>query len=845
MCKPYEGFSAVCDPPLAKLWACIQQHGASQCVAQTGAAPCATEQALAAACVQNCTLTDKCQCAPGGTVCVGKSVVSCAANGVLSKTLLNCAQYGSSCADGACVGLKTCPKPYASSCAGNKAIYCDASGVVTLKEDCETAPNQKCVAGQCLEICQPNTVFCSKKNYNAGALWNCSSSGVVDGVAKVCAGPTAGCLFEGCEAGETACSTKPSPDGTPCDDNDSCTIKDVCTAAKCIGKPAEDCVDTIPCTENGCDSAAGGCTKWLHHGLCDDGNACTADICTKSTGCWNGMTPDNCVLGTLVGPSCWTAQAYQFALKAAEIHEQCNWTANVAMPASIHSAADTAAAIARLASSQITKPTLIGLVNKPPSGAWLWSDGSKVDYTNWSGGQEPPGPGFVVINPKTGVWSKVAGSDAVQAVLCKTPDIADTCSDNDACTGGETCAQGKCQGAKQLCDDTNPCTLDQCDAATATVACTNKPVAAGATCDDGKTCSVGDACDGKGSCVASAAKPCDDGNPCTIDSCAEPAGCVYNYPAFPTKCGDGLACLEGACKPAGTCGDGVVNAGGEQCDDKNQQAGDGCSAQCTLEAATSCASLLDKFPALKDGDYLIDVDAGGPQPPVTLYCAMSKGGWTLVANLYDSAGDDFPNLAGDVTEGWQQTGSGQWGPVVQIAKVATDTGSAALGLQAVLALSVSGMKKLKICLVTQSGQEGECRSSPDSLTLGGTAEPSSPLAVWQGKPLVWTYGRLIGLPASGPSFAPADLVAGAGCVDAAAGKVNEFGQACTNLLKSGLCEAGGTTGMSGAWCGHCDGICLRPGATVDDEMATGGGAGKELVANPSSGSWGVRIYVRP
>lgn len=46
------------------------------------------------------------------------------------------------------------------------------------------------------------------------------------------------------------------------------------------------------------------------------------------------------------------------------------------------------------------------------------------------------------------------------------------------------------------------------------------------SCDDGNACTVGDTCDGAGTCVAGSPPDCDDGNFCTRDSCDSTIGCV-------------------------------------------------------------------------------------------------------------------------------------------------------------------------------------------------------------------------------------------------------------------------------------------------------------------------------
>jgi fibro-slime domain-containing protein len=54
--------------------------------------------------------------------------------------------------------------------------------------------------------------------------------------------------------------------------------------------------------------------------------------------------------------------------------------------------------------------------------------------------------------------------------------------------------------------------------------------------------------------------------------------------AFP----EGGACAEGCAEDKVVCGDGVLQAIGEECDDKNTTAGDGCSATCAVEAGYLC-----------------------------------------------------------------------------------------------------------------------------------------------------------------------------------------------------------------------------------------------------------------
>ncbi|MBI5607772.1 MAG: hypothetical protein HY902_02715, partial [Deltaproteobacteria bacterium] len=162
-----------------------------------------------------------------------------------------------------------------------------------------------------------------------------------------------------------------------------------------------------------------------------------------------------------------------------------------------------------------------------------------------------------------GVCSLVLAADA-------TP-----CDDGDACTTGETCKAGACQGGKATpCDDGSPCTADSCDKSSG---CKHEPAAG--TCSDGSECTVGDSCAG-GVCVAGAAPSCDDKNVCTTDTCDPSAGCAH-APA------SGVCSDDNPCTTGDLCQDGKCQAGAaSDCDDKNPCTKDSCdiAAGCTTTA---------------------------------------------------------------------------------------------------------------------------------------------------------------------------------------------------------------------------------------------------------------------
>ena len=50
-------------------------------------------------------------------------------------------------------------------------------------------------------------------------------------------------------------------------------------------------------------------------------------------------------------------------------------------------------------------------------------------------------------------------------------------------------------------------------------------------------------------------------------------------------------------------------------------------------ALRSCKDIYDKGKSYGDGYYAIDPDGEGGNPPFQVYCDMTNGGWTLVANI--------------------------------------------------------------------------------------------------------------------------------------------------------------------------------------------------------------------
>ena len=166
---------------------------------------------------------------------------------------------------------------------------------------------------------------------------------------------------------------------------------------------------------------------------------------------------------------------------------------------------------------------------------------------------------------------------------CRPVADGTSCPDGDRCNGNETCRAGGCQaGAPLVCADQSACTADTCDPKKG---CVFSPLGEGTSCDDQDACSLGDACNKQGRCVATLRAECDDGNPCTLDACDATTGCAH------TARSDGTACDPGVCGTAASCqGGACLVREGKSCDDDNP---------CTLDACDPLAGCQNR--PLPDG----------------------------------------------------------------------------------------------------------------------------------------------------------------------------------------------------------------------------------------------------
>jgi len=405
----------------------------------------------------------------------------------------------------------------------------------------------------------------------------CSKTVCAPGNPKPCA-PGAACQVAQCDVASGKCGFANAPDGLGCDDGNLCTAKDACTAGFCQGK-VTDCDDANPCTSDGC-AAQSGCTHIPAGAPCSDGNACTgADTCKDgtcvgipkaATACddLNGCTKDSCepaqgcAHATVTdGTGCDDGDKCTAGDKC--VSAACAAGANVC-PCKID--ADCAASD----DDNLCNGTM----------ACVWGP-----YAT----QCVPKPGSVIVCDPAADTTCTVASCTPKTGQCAPVALADSTAcdaDGSICTQNDACKAGKCTaGAVAVCDDKNPCTDDTCDKLKG---CSYLPNTA--PCDaDGSDCTTSDACAQK-VCLPGAPKVCNDGNPCTVDQC-DPKSGGCNFKALPkdgTPCdADGNACTEGDLCSNGTC----IAGKPLNCDDSNVCTAETCDPKlgCTqVQLAVSC-----------------------------------------------------------------------------------------------------------------------------------------------------------------------------------------------------------------------------------------------------------------
>ena len=268
----------------------------------------------------NVTTCDGVVCAPPG---------QCQLNATCNNTLGYCvyppAEYGSSCDDdnlcsvndtctpSGCAGtVKVCNTP-PSACyepvglcdsSNGECVYkfkadntaCDDGDLCTYQDSCQIGvcvgtPVVCSASDQCHDagVCDPSSGVCSNpvlngtvcNDNNLCTLYDTCYSGVCIGTEMQCHGDQ--CNDAGtCNPVSGVCENIPK-NGTSCNDDNACTLRDLCIIGTCVGYEEKVCASLDQCHEAGvCDPSSGICSNPISANgtACSDANSCSySDQC--------------------------------------------------------------------------------------------------------------------------------------------------------------------------------------------------------------------------------------------------------------------------------------------------------------------------------------------------------------------------------------------------------------------------------------------------------------------------------------------------------------------------------------------------------------------------------------
>ena len=453
------------------------------------------------------------------------------------------------------------------------------------------------------------------------------------------------CTEDYCDKVQKFCTFSPIADGGECNDGNACTAKDVCTKGVCVGSTPTTCDDGDACTDDLCNPTLGACESVARAAgaTCDDGDPCTAgDTCTdgKCTGkpkvCDdnNPCTIDACTLAdgcTATGDEgkpcddgdpCTKDDACGGDICSGKLPQDC--------------VADSQCQLAACD----PKDGSCSKANKPDGTGCTDDDLCTQGDTCQQGACKPA----KVVECPPGKACLVNACDANSGLcLAKLATDGTACDDGNPCTIGEACVSGNCSFSGTTCDDNNACTTDACEPG---VGC--KHTSTDAPCDDGDLCTIGEACAG-GKCAGAKPKGCDDGSACTVDSCDATTGnCVNDGAAAEGKpCDDdGSACTTGETCTQGKC----LGGSAKVCKDDDPCTADGCDpvkGDCAFPPAkvgTSCndGSFCTFGDACDDKGKCNGkgIDCNDQNPCTSDSCDPKTGACSFVAKAANDSCDD-------------------------------------------------------------------------------------------------------------------------------------------------------------------------------------------------------------
>ncbi len=503
------------------------------------------------------------------------------------------------CTSDTCDGEKGCQHALADNAGCDDGSACTL-GDLCLGGQCLSGKAKECSDdNDCtVDLCDTVTGTCAHKAQDGAPCFDgnaCTGS-------DLCAGDTCKGTVKDCDDKNpcTDDSCDPQMDGgkgagcghlatsKPCTDANACTNNDLCDGkGACVGSSIDIgsvCNDNSPCTADLCD-AAQGCTHAPQAATCEDGNPCT-----------NG---DSCTAGVCIAGGNVCACQANSDCTGKEDGDLCNGTLfcdKTAAPYGCKVDPATTVVCNVGGDSECQKNVCAAQTGKCGLVSELDGKGCDADSSVCTVGDSCTA-GACVAGKGLACDDKNPCTDDVcdAKAGCKNVNNVAVCTDGNACTVGDTCGGGVCiAGKKTVCDDGSTCTSDSCDK-TSGLCGFDGSSQENDPCDgDGSVCTAGDKCVA-GKCKLGSAKNCDDLNGCTVDACDAKTGCTHQNNSDPCE-------FEGsACTPADVCQNGGCSLGPKKdCDDKNPCTLDGCDVKtgtCTHDGPAVDTQACDSNPA--------------------------------------------------------------------------------------------------------------------------------------------------------------------------------------------------------------------------------------------------------
>ncbi len=595
--------SGVIEDALCQTAQCLepsggQTEGSCQAVNRADATPCNDGNL--------CTLTDRCQ----SGACVGSNPVTCVA-------LSQCHNVGEcNPATGVCTNPKKIDDTPCNdnnectledicqngACVGRNTVECVPMNACHYAGECDPA------SGECSDPVKPDGTGCNDNDLCTRS--DTCQSGFCTGDDPVICSAVNECHYVGaCNPSTGVCSEPAKPDGTGCDDENLCTREDLCYGGECTGTDPVVCPESTDClTVFACDPESGECgTEAAADGAdCDDGAYCNVGEACRNGLCLGGLARD--CSDVVTDEQCQTASCDENADQCVALLDKEGDACNDGVFCNTGETCQSGAC------SGGGPRDCSYVVEEPQCQAAQCSEAAReCRAVNQNQGdpcddQNPDTNGEICLDGEcilpgcecTGINACCNG--------CSIINNGGPCADDGLTCTTEACSDGICVhtiaegcrigGACVAEDDSNPeNTCEICDPNQSETAWT--VLADASECDDGRWCTVGDACL-EGECVAGGARDCSAGlqdAQCQSPVCDDVDDlCRIENVADLDPCSDGNACTQTDVCMGGFC----TGSDPVECE---------ASGQCRMPGDCDPITGICSNPARPDGTYCDDQNA--------------------------------------------------------------------------------------------------------------------------------------------------------------------------------------------------------------------------------------------